>query len=291
MNYQSKYLKYKTKYLRTQIGGNKTYQFILFGDVMTGDSVWLHDKEGNNINFVDQLHKLGEIIILKPNYVNFMKYSKKKEGNSLYSSSNKEIRFNKEDLEFENYANWVYDQIDKSKEYIAIGLEQGAHFAKFFCNQYPEKCKALYVLIDRNFTKKSYERTFHSESNYNFLKSVVGDNYRKYIIENLTNEIIQDLLDKIETNDSESNKKYIDLLNGLCKGLIRKQYSKIPKIKVPTYIFSDVGVATSEKLKDNDNFNKKSNNLITYFYVISDGYLIHSKYRDDIVYHIAGLIN
>lgn len=55
MDYKNKYIKYKTKYLElknmdinNQIGGGKKdFQFILFGDVMTGHQVWFHDK-GNN---------------------------------------------------------------------------------------------------------------------------------------------------------------------------------------------------------------------------------------------------
>lgn len=55
MDYKNKYIKYKTKYLElknmdinNQIGGcKKDFQFILFGDVMTGHQVWFHDK-GNN---------------------------------------------------------------------------------------------------------------------------------------------------------------------------------------------------------------------------------------------------
>ena len=33
-------------------GGKKDLQFILFGDVMTGHSVWFHDKDKTKIDFV-----------------------------------------------------------------------------------------------------------------------------------------------------------------------------------------------------------------------------------------------
>ena len=88
MDYKDKYIIYKTKYLELKnidinnmIGGaKKSVQFILFGDVMTGHQVWFHDKDNNKINFVKKLKKLGDVIILKPNYVNFMNYSKSKKG-------------------------------------------------------------------------------------------------------------------------------------------------------------------------------------------------------------------
>jgi len=82
MDYKDKYIKYKTKYLElknidininNQTGGaKKDLQFILFGDVMTGHQVWFHDKDNNKIDFVKKLKKLGNVIILKPKYVNFM---------------------------------------------------------------------------------------------------------------------------------------------------------------------------------------------------------------------------
>jgi len=59
---------------------NNNIQFILFGDVMTGNSVWYHDKYNNKINFINKLKLLGDIIILKPNYINFMKYSNENKG-------------------------------------------------------------------------------------------------------------------------------------------------------------------------------------------------------------------
>lgn len=111
MNY--KYLKYKTKYLNSKNtnnykiigGGKKNLQFILFGDVMTGHQVWFHDKDNNKIDFVKKLKKLGDVIILKPNYVNFMNYTKGKGyGNSFYKSGIKQINFKIEDLYFENYS-------------------------------------------------------------------------------------------------------------------------------------------------------------------------------------------
>ena len=297
MDYKDKYIKYKTKYLElkdinmnNQYGGaKKDLQFILFGDVMTGHQVWFHDKDNNKIDFVKKLKKLGDVIILKPNYVNFMNYTKvKNDGNWFYKSDIKEINFKIEDLHFENYSKWVYNQIDPNKKYIAIGLDQGCHFAKYFCNLYPNNCICLYILIDRNFTKKSYEKTFHSDMNYDFIKSIVGDNYKDYIIENLTNKTIGDLLDKIKKTKDD---KYVLLLNGLCKGIIRSQYDKIKEMKVKTIAYSDSKTLTSEKLQENCEFNEKSNDKIIYYYIVDNAeYIIHGKYKNEIYNNIYGLV-
>jgi hypothetical protein len=296
MNYLDKYIKYKTKYFEFKNigvnnmtgGANKDLQFILFGDVMTGHQVWFHDKHNRKIDFIKKLKKIGEVIILKPNYVNFMNYTKEKEkekekatGNLYYKSGIKNIDFNIEDLHFENYAKWVYNQIHPNKKYIAIGLNQGSHFAKYFCNEYPINCVRLYILTDRNFTQKSYEKTFYSETNYDLIKSIVGSDWKNYIIENLTNKTIGNLLNKIkDTNDIN----YVQLLNGLCKGIIRSQYAKIKKMNVETIVYSNYNTMTPEKLQENLDFNEKSDNKIIYYYVLDDSeYLIHGKYS---VFHM-----
>lgn len=188
------------------------------------------------------------------------------------------------DLYFKNYALWVYEQIDKDIPYVAIGLEQGAHFAKYFCNKYHEKCIELVVIIDRNFTEDSFEKTFNSISNHEKLKEFTGEtNIEKYKIKNITNGTIQNVLHKIfETKDD----KYINLLNGLCKGIIRSQYDKINKINVPTIIYSDVNVLTPDKLRGN-----RYGNIPIYMYINQSDdhyYPIHGQYAQYIIQQIYG---
>jgi len=287
---------------RKQLGGVKkelfndksNIQFILFTDVMTGYKSWFRDLDDNKINFVDKLKNMGNVIIPKPNYVNFMRYSKIKPNqadvNRLFASKKGEINFTIDDLQFENYADWVYDQINPNIKYIAIGLDQGAHFAKFFANKFSDQCLALFVLTDRLFTKESFERTFESENNYNYIKSIVGDNWQKYLIKNITNETIVDLLQKI-TND-ENNNDYINLLNAICKGIIRSQYYKIKKMNIKTIIYSDAETLTSEKINLNKEFSEISDNNVIYYYIIDNAhYLIYGKYSNEIYERILGLIN
>lgn len=269
----------------------KNVQIILFGDVMTGSDAWFYDLDHNKVNFVDKLRDLGNIIVLKPTYVNFMRYSKIKQiqtdVNRKFTPKTGDINFTVNDLQFETYAKWVYQQIDSEKKYIAIGLDQGAHFAKYFVNKYDTKCISLFILIDRILTKENYEKTFESQNTYDWLKSIVGNDWEKYKIKNVTNQTISDLLYKI--THEENNEKYIELLNGICKGIVRSQYDKIKFMKVNTIVYSDVNTLTPEKLKFNKEFNK--NGKVIYYYINDDAYYpFYGKYQDSIYDQIYGSI-
>ena len=163
--------------------------------------------------------------------------------------------------------------------------------AKYFCNIYNNKCLALFILVDRMLTKKSYEKTFESDSNYEFIRSVIkNDDIEKYKIKNLTNDTINELLDIIIHADEDVD-NYINLLNGICKGIIRSQYDKIKNIKVKTIIYSDIHTATPEKIESNIEFSKMSNNNAIYYYIIDDSpYLIYGIYANEIYEKIYSII-
>jgi len=62
-------------------------------------------------------------------------------------------------------------------------------------------------------------------------------------------------------------------------------------MNVKTIIYSDSNTLTPEKLQENIEFNKKSNDKIIYYYINGDSeYLIHGKYADEILNNIYGLI-
>lgn len=62
-------------------------------------------------------------------------------------------------------------------------------------------------------------------------------------------------------------------------------------MNVKTIIYSDINVLTQEKLKDNNEFNEKSDNKIIYYYINPDTYyLIHGKFCDEIINNIYGLL-
>ena len=116
---------------------------------------WVPYGSTNKItsDFVNKLQMLGNIFIPKPNFVNFRKYTSY-DNNEGYGN---DIYFKIEDLEYENYVEWIYNQIeDKEQKIIVIGFEQGCHHAKFFANKYHTQVKACFILGDRILTKKNY---------------------------------------------------------------------------------------------------------------------------------------
>ena len=222
-----------------------------------------------------------------------MRYSRVKPGkedvNRIFAPKEGDINFKLADLQFENYAHWVWSQINPNKKFIVIGLDQGAHFAKYFVNKYSANCVAFFSLGDRILTKENYEKTFHSDSTYNFIKSIVGDDWNKYVIENINDQTISDLLKKI--SNEKDNEGYINLLNGICKGIIRSQYDKIDRMYAKTIIYSDIKTATEEKIALNENFANKSKGNVIYNYTDDNSYyLIYGRYRESIIAHIAGFI-
>jgi hypothetical protein len=283
---------YKKNNISTPVAKKFLIQFILFSDIMTGNDMWIRDLRGKNIEFITILQKYGNVIMLAPNYVNFMRYLKNKhrdDPNSVFAPKTGDINFKIADLQFENYASWAFNQIDKNIDYIAIAVDQGAHFAKYFVNKYPEKCKTLFVLTDRVFTKENYEKTFESKNNYDFIRSIIGDEYIKYLPSNVTDSQIESLLDRIKNNPDPD--KYIHLLNGIVKGIIRRQFFKILYMRVDTIFYSDVNTLTPEKLQLNNKFSKESNGNVIYYYVDQDsGYLIHGKHKNTILNQIIGTV-
>ena len=91
-------------------------------------------------------------MIPKPNFVNFRKYANY-DNNTGYDGS---IFFTLQDLKFENYAKWIYEQIDIKHrgDIVVIGLEQGCHHAKFFAHKYFKDCRGVFILGNRILTKK-----------------------------------------------------------------------------------------------------------------------------------------
>jgi hypothetical protein len=69
-------------------------------------------------------------------------------------------------------------------------------------------------------------------------------------------------------DDSEQHENNINLLNGLCKGIIRSQYYKIQRMNVKTIIYSDAHTLSDEKIQDNVVFNENSDDMIIYYYII-----------------------
>ena len=243
-------------------------QIVLFGDLFAERKSWFYDTDGQKIDFIKQLEKIAEVIILEPTYLNFMKFlNNTTVHNADQSSSGSSItyQFTKEDLQYENFTSWAYSQLNPNKKYIVVGVDQGCHFAKYFANYYKDSCIGLFILGDRILTKENYEKTFLSEKAINFVKSVVDDNWEKFFYPNVTNEIILELLNKIQ--NEKPSKEYVQLLNGICKGIVRKQYDKINNLQINSHIYKDVKTITPEIMDFNNEFNKSSNDKIKYYYI------------------------
>jgi len=273
-------------------GTRNNIQFILFSDILMGSDCWFYDLNGKTTYFVDKLRGLGEFIILKPTYVNFMKYTKNRDNNDpkhFYAPTKGDISFKMEDLSWENYTNWVYGQIDPNKKFVVIALGQGAYFAKYFANKYHDKCLGLFVLDVRTSLEQNYKKTFHSLFNYDFLKLIVGGEWKSYTKENITNDTINILLDKIV--NEENNGNYITLLNVICEEIIISQDDNTNQMNSKTFIYADINNSLMEKMELETIF-KKNNTNCTYYYVDDDSYfLIHGKYQNEIYARIYALVN
>ena len=145
--------------------------FILINDIDKSWKSWYewipyNSNDKLTSNFVSRLENIGEVFIPKPNFVNFRKYAKY-DNNTGYG---KDIYFKIEDLEFDNYADWIYNQIkNKDEKFVVIGFEQGCHHAKFFANRYHKQTIACFILGDRILTEENYEK-IQNETYYNSLK-------------------------------------------------------------------------------------------------------------------------
>lgn len=262
--------------------------FILISDIDKSYNSWYewipyNQTKKIKTNFVSQLKKLGEVFIPKPNFVNFRKYADY-DNNKGYG---KNIHFKLEDLKFENYAKWVYEQIDikyrkNKKNIIVIGLEQGCHHAKFFAQKYYKDCKGVFILGNRILTKENYEK-INNKVYRNSLKKYFGKEWEKFTIENIDNKHLKYILDNLD-----KNKDFVMYLNGLVKLYTRSQYNKIKKAKIPSFIYSYVQQVDAKKLEID---RKYKNNKVIFYYLDDDSsYFIYGQYKDEIIERIKCFI-
>ncbi len=262
--------------------------FILISDIDKSYKSWYEWIPYNSTkkvktNFVEQLEKIGKVFIPQPNFVNFRKYAKY-DKNKGY---NEDIYFSIDDLKFENYADWIYNQIDdkdKDKDnIIVIGFEQGCHHAKFFANKYHKNCLGLFILGNRILSKENYEKVLN-ETYYNSLKDYFGEKWEEYTIDNMNDEKLKKILDKIKL---KNNNNEINFLNGFVKLSIRSQYAKIIKSLVPSFIYSNVKTITDIKLKLDREYKNKSKVEVNFYYLDDDvDYIIYGAYKNEILERI-----
>ena len=101
--------------------------FILISDIDKSWKSWhewipYNSNDKLTSNFVNRLENIGKVFIPKPNFVNFRKYAKY-DNNIGYEDN---IYFKIEDLEFENYVDWIYNQIEnKDEKLLLLDLNKG----------------------------------------------------------------------------------------------------------------------------------------------------------------------
>ncbi len=262
--------------------------FVLISDIDKSWKSWYEWTFYNSNNklttdFVSELNRMGSVDIPEPNFVNFRKYADydKNEG---YGD---DIYFKVEDLDFENYTDWIYNQLDKEdrKNMIVIGLEQGCHHAKFFANKYHRECRGLFILGNRILSKENYEK-IKNERYYGSLKQYFGESWEKYTIDNIDNEHLKKVLD-----GAKNNQDYVMFLNGFIKLYTRSQYDKIKKARVPSFIYSDAKTVSETKLELDRKY-KNGDDKVIFYYLDDDApYLIYGQYKGEILERIKCFVN
>ena len=270
--------------------------FILISDIDKSYKSWYewipyNQTKKIKTNFVSQLKKMGEVFIPKPNFVNFRKYADY-DNNTGYGRN---INFTLEDLEFENYAKWIYEQIDikyrkNKKNIIVIGLEQGCHHAKFFAQKYYKDCKGVFILGNRILTKENYEK-INNKAYRDSLKKYFGKEWKKYTIENIDNKHLKEILDNLDKKEKNKNQDYVMYLNGLVKIYTRSQYDKIKKAKIPSFIYSYVQQVDDKKLEIDRKY-MNNDNKVNFYYLDDDSpYFIYGPYKNEIIERVKCFMN
>lgn len=267
--------------------------FLLISDIDKSSKSWYKWIPYNNSNtiftsdFVIQLELLGKVYHPQPNFVNFRKYASY-DNNKGYTN---DIMFSIEDLQFENYSEWLYNQIDEEfrNNIIVIGLEQGCHVAKYFANRYHNRCSSVFILGDMVLTKQNYEKIYN-DTYFKSLKKYFGKKWDSYKIENMNNTQLHEILTNIKLED-ENKDNYVEFLNGYVKLSTRAQYNKINKTLVPMYIYTYGNRQVDEINLLHKEFIKQSKPIhVEYFYLEEDApYFIFSKYKDEIIFKIKNI--
>lgn len=267
--------------------------FLLISDIDKNSKSWYEWIPYNNLHtvfssdFVDQLKSLGNVYLPQPNFVNFRKYAQY-DNNQGYTDN---IMFSIEDLQFENYSEWLYNQIDEidRNNIIVIGFEQGCHIAKYFSNRYHRECSSVFILGDRVLTKQNYEK-IQNDSYYDSLKRIFGKEWNNYKIENMNNVQLHKILTDLESKDIQRD-NYVEFLNGYIKLYTRSQYAKITRALVPMYIYTYSSIQTEENDRLHKEFVEHSKPVyVEYYYLEEDApYFIFGKYKDEIITNIKNI--
>lgn len=260
MDYKDKYFKYKTKYLQLnncQIGGKSKYVILLFPDILSDNEFpkKIINKIKNNYS------------VIQLNYE--------------FNNKKLEDKFNLEDLEFENIAKNIYNNLDKNSNYITIGLNQGCHICNFFSNKYKKIVEMQILLNNRRINAENYDKTIirgQRMIEITYDKEIAN----KYKFGIKTNE---DLTRKLEEKE-----KYKELIYHTIILKIREQHKKVPiQQHVKTYIFDQLVADTT--IMYNHNMKDEKTKKIKDIHTIEKAIMDHYKTNIDKIKQNNNMIN
>lgn len=210
---------------------------------MVSKSIWKEDpRKGLRTDFLERLEKIGHIFTYTPIFSTYLQFDK----NNKFKDFDKKYTFNLEDILFENYCKFIYDQIKHIKKNF-ISLEEGCHYANYFANKYHNKCIGLFLIGNRRFNKENYLKSI--ERGERMIKLEYGEGYENLIGNNLTNDNLHWLLSKL---DQDQNEKYIVMIGYYIGLILRGQYDNIPKkMLVPTFIYNRITLSRDIILQHN----------------------------------------
>lgn len=204
--------------------------FILITPWGKPESIWYKNNLSDGKNFVTKLKEIGEVYIDVPNFTNYL--------------FEQDVEFKLEDIKFETYSQNLYDKVKKKiqESVVAIGLEEGCHYAFYFANKYSSVCIGLFLIGNRRFTKENYEKSL--ERGRKMMKIEYREGYES-LIEDVSNENLKKLL----KNPNERNKIMIGYYVGIT---LRGQYDDLPKkCIIPTYIYNRITLSKDVMLEHN----------------------------------------
>lgn len=234
MDYHTKYMKYKTKYLELSIGNqsgasaNKSNELnivIMYNPSLKSNKVIPHDFKP----IFQKLKKLGNVNI--HNY--WFKFT--------------EHQFDLDDLTFENAAKDIHDKFKHLHEIVIIALEHACPFALYYSYHYPQKCKRIICYPFRYYSEGSFNRrVWKLKNNKGYEKMIKSYNVDDYMI-NIDNERLQELVND-GSDDGKSALWYAIDYN------LQKQHDKIPsKFKVPTILYTRLDLDVQQVIEQNYN--------------------------------------
>jgi len=213
--------KNKTKKANTLITRNKILFIIFPGMGSTIEYYKMNDVNGqfdNKNPFLNELRKLGQIYFVSHNWNNLSYYDEhEKEEQHLYRS---DIDFNLTDLNMKSMCDKVYGDVKSfDGSFVLIGHSIGSFPLYYFSQTYASRCLYNFI-IDGSLWGKFY------------IDNAVHNKLIKQCPKGITNQQIQELIEKVKKYDQDA----VNKLRNIISGCLEKQMPTNAKLlKVKTY--------------------------------------------------------